>query len=118
MYFFSEEYRLNMVLDQVIEELSITNDDILISLKNGTKILNGSKLEIQKGAEGSEVYFDNSWKKSDDIHKILDQRIVSICQTSSASIKLILSSHWKLVLSKNDINTSLIDVSFNNYQAF
>lgn len=117
MYFFSEEYRLNSVLNQVIEELSITETDVLLSLKNGTKILNGTKLAIEKENSVIEVYFDNTWKKSDGIHNILGQKIVSICQNNQQSIKLQLSSNWSLVLFKGDMDTSLIDVSFNNYQA-
>ena len=116
MYFFSEEYRLNSVLNQEIEEISITEMDLLLSLKNGTKILNGTKLAIEKENDIIEIYFDNAWKKSDDIHKILGQKIVSICQNNQYSIKLKLSSDWSLILFKGEMDASLLDVSFNNYQ--
>jgi len=116
MYFFSEEYRLNSVLNQEIEEVSITEMDLLLSLKNGTKILNGTKLAIEKEHKLIEVYFDNTWKKSDDIHKIIGQKIISIFQNNQHSIKLQLSSNWSLILFKGEMDASLIDVSFNNYQ--
>lgn len=116
MYFFSDQHRLNNVLNQTIDEISLSEMDVLISLNNGAKFFNGDRLDIEKSHNETVCYFDRKWLHSDNLHRLLGQTVISIFQDANHNIKLELNGGWKLVLHNRKMSDeSLLDISYSNY---